>query len=302
MKISDLELFLKIVREGSLNKTAEKNFITEAAVSQQLKKIEDEAGCALFYRQKGKKLALTDKGTAFLQMAQDIVQRYTAWESLSRQKNSIKIGVSIRQSQTAIEALRQEAPDFSPSRYIFIETTHQERENMVESGELDLAFTSLPLDSRRLKYIVVNRVPMGIYLRKGHPMEKNARRKEGVHYPLLSSEVLKTEGFLLPGEAMPHQRTLALAIFKKYQIEPHISGTFQALSYGAMMAEEGVSSSVSVALPENDSRFYLIDGCNIFYEMAVAYQAVRERDPEITGIIKSFRRYFGKSSCFPSIS
>lgn len=242
MKISDLELFLKIVREGSLNKTAEKNFITEAAVSQQLKKIEDEAGCALFYRQKGKKLALTDKGTAFLQMAQDIVQRYTAWESLSRQKNSIKIGVSIRQSQTAIEALRQEAPDFSPSRYIFIETTHQERENMVESGELDLAFTSLPLDSRRLKYAVVNR------------------------------------------------------------IEPHISGTFQAFSYGAMMAEEGVSSSVSVALPENDSRFYLIDGCNIFYEMAVAYQAVRERDPEITGITKSFRRYFGKSSCFSSIS
>src|SRR5699024_12529593 len=70
-----------------------------------------------------------------LPISQDIVQRYTAWESLSRQKNSIKIGVSIRQSQTAIEALRQEAPDFSPSRYIFIETTHQERENMVESGE-----------------------------------------------------------------------------------------------------------------------------------------------------------------------
>ena len=91
---------------------------------------------------------------------------------------------------------------------------------------------------------------------------------------------------------MPHQHTLALAIFKKYHIEPNISGTFQSLSYGAMMAEGGVSSSVSVVLPENDSRFYLIDGCGIFYEMAVAYQAVRERDPEITEIIKSFRRYF----------
>ena len=84
---------------------------------------------------------------------------------------------------------------------------------MVESGELDLAFTSLPLDSRRLKYAVVNRFPMGIYLKKGHPMEKRAFRKEGIRYPLLSPGILKEESFLLPGESMPHQHTLALAIF-----------------------------------------------------------------------------------------
>lgn len=292
MKISDLELFLKIVQEGSLNRTAEKIFMTEAAVSQQLKKIEEEAGCVLFYRQKGKRLELSERGTAFMQMAQDIVQRYAMWESYSRKKNMLRIGVSIRQSQTAINALRQETLDFSPSRYNFVETTHQERESMVESGELDLAFTSLPLENKHLKYTIVNRRPMGVYLRKGHPMEKDAAYIDGSTYPIISPDVLRAESFLLPGDAMPHQRALALEIFKKYGITPNISGAFQALSYGAMMAEAGISNSISIVLPEINKHFYLISNCNVFYEMAVVYQASREHDPEICQVIKCFHQYF----------
>lgn len=54
MKLSDMELFLQIIQEESLNKIAEKNYMSEAAVSQQLKKIEQELGCILFYRKKEK--------------------------------------------------------------------------------------------------------------------------------------------------------------------------------------------------------------------------------------------------------
>lgn len=295
MKISDLELFLLIVQEGSLNKAAEKCFMTEAALSQQLKKIEAEAGCQLFYRQKGKRLELSEKGAFFQKTAQAIVGAYGEWTAFSRRENSIKIGVSIRRSQSAIEALQAKAADFSPSRYVFVETTHQERELMVESGELDLAFTSLPLESKRLAFSIVDRRPVGIYLRKGHLMEHTAYRKEGIPYPLISPKVLESESFLLPGKGMPKQHALAIRIFQKYHIEPNIRETFQAMSYGAIMAEEGLASAVSILLDEGEqrfTRFFLIEGCNITYDTAVAYKPERKRDRDIQHIIQCFREYF----------
>lgn len=51
------------------------------------------------------------------------------------------------------------AEDFSASRYSFIETGHLEREEMVKSGKLDLAFTSLPLEVSGLGYTIVQKLP-----------------------------------------------------------------------------------------------------------------------------------------------
>ena len=295
MKLSDMELFLQIVQEESLNRTAEKNYMSEAAVSQQLKKMEQELGSSLFYRKKGKKLELTDAGVRFRKTAEAITAEYHAFLADISEKKILRIGVSIRQSETAVEVLKSMAEDFSASRYSFVETGHLEREEMVKSGKLDLAFTSMPLEVSGLGYMIVQKLPMGIFLRNGHPMSQSAYKKEGEPIPYIRPEVLEHEPFMLPGQSMPQQRSLALQILKKYRIHPDVQGTYHSLNYGEIMAAEGVCSSISLLtdirqdIPEN---FYLIEGCDITYDMAVIYRKENEKEPDIRKVTECFKRYF----------
>lgn len=295
MKLSDMELFLQIIQEESLNKTAEKNYMTEAALSQQLKKLERELGCTLFYRTKGKKLELSEAGFRFRKTAETILKEYHAFWDYPQKASALSIGVSIRQSEIAVTVLKTMAPDFSPSRYCFVETGHLEREEMVASGKLDLAFTSLPLESKGLGCTIVQRLPMGVFLRKDHPLKQSAFQKAGETIPYIHPELLNQEPFMLPGQSMPHQRSLALQILKKYHIEPDIHGTFQTLSYSKIMADEGICSSISVVTdfmqntPEN---FYLIEGCDITYDRALVYQKDRADDCDIRKVIGYFKTYF----------
>lgn len=61
------------------------------------------------------------------------------------------------------------------------------------------------------------------------------------------------------------------------------------------MAAEGVCSSISLLtdirqdIPEN---FYLIEGCDITYDMAVIYRKENEKEPDIRKVTECFRRYF----------
>ncbi|MEI3166985.1 MAG: LysR family transcriptional regulator [Lachnospiraceae bacterium] len=62
MKLLDMELFLQIVQEESLNRTAEKNYMSEAAVSQAVKENGTGTGEQPVLQKKGRKLELTDAG------------------------------------------------------------------------------------------------------------------------------------------------------------------------------------------------------------------------------------------------
>ena len=64
MNLTQLEGFLAVVREGSLTKAAEKLYLTQPALSFQVKALEEELGQTLFERD-GKQLRLTSAGRVF---------------------------------------------------------------------------------------------------------------------------------------------------------------------------------------------------------------------------------------------
>lgn len=66
------EYFIEIARESSLSRAAENLYISQPALSQRLKQLEDEIGTPLFDRS-GNKLSLTKAGVIFLNGAQSIV-------------------------------------------------------------------------------------------------------------------------------------------------------------------------------------------------------------------------------------
>src|SRR5580693_4738238 len=83
MELSQLEVFLAVAREHRFSRAAEKLFRTQSAVSQTIRKLEDELGEALFDRS-SREGVLTDAGKVLLEYAEKLINlRSEAAESLT---------------------------------------------------------------------------------------------------------------------------------------------------------------------------------------------------------------------------
>ncbi len=70
-----IKSFVSVAKTGSFRITAERNFITQPAVSQHIRILEKKFGLSLFERQ-GKRISLTPAGRIFLTYAEDILKQY----------------------------------------------------------------------------------------------------------------------------------------------------------------------------------------------------------------------------------
>jgi DNA-binding transcriptional LysR family regulator len=83
MELSQLEVFLAVAREHRFSRAADKLFRTQSAVSQTIRKLEDELGEALFDRS-SREGVLTDAGKVLYEYAEKLINlRSEAAESLT---------------------------------------------------------------------------------------------------------------------------------------------------------------------------------------------------------------------------
>lgn len=75
MNLQSMEYVIAISEEKSLSKAAERLLISQAALSQHLKKLETELDAKLFERKHGR-LALTDAGRVYVNGARRVLDIY----------------------------------------------------------------------------------------------------------------------------------------------------------------------------------------------------------------------------------
>jgi DNA-binding transcriptional LysR family regulator len=76
MHIESLKVFCDLIDTRSFSKAASKNFISQSAVSQQVRAFEDRFGRQLVERSRGGGLAPTAAGLAFYQGCREIIERF----------------------------------------------------------------------------------------------------------------------------------------------------------------------------------------------------------------------------------
>ncbi len=145
MDLNRLKTFLKVAQYGSFKQVADENFITQRAVSKQMRQLEDELNVTLFHRGKNK-VTLTPEGHRFISSAQDIVNNYTtALNDLHRSISSdqmLRVGYfSVFEKkllQNALYSLLKVNPKLSLA---IREGSNEHLTESVRNGSLDLALS-----------------------------------------------------------------------------------------------------------------------------------------------------------------
>jgi DNA-binding transcriptional LysR family regulator len=89
--LRQLKVFESVARHLSFSRAAEELYLTQPAVSTQVKKLEDHAGHALF-EQFGKKVYLTPAGTELLRISRAIIQQFESAEAAMARLHGVSGG------------------------------------------------------------------------------------------------------------------------------------------------------------------------------------------------------------------
>ncbi len=147
-----MQYFIVVARERNISRAAEKLHISQQALSDQMKRLEEEYGATLFYRKP--RFVLTTHGAAVLKAAQkiSIIEKSLAGELDETQRNGIgKIRVGINSARVGSYFPRVMRGYHELYPQVEIEVIHNDTSNfetMLLNGDLDLF---LGIDARNHK-------------------------------------------------------------------------------------------------------------------------------------------------------
>ena len=107
MSFRRLKTLIAVAECGSFVKAANSTFLTPAAVSQQMKLLEQEMGVALFDR-KNRTPSLTPLGSALVSKARDLVQAYENMVSSVTGEGALDVGLVFFDDRAELESRRLE--------------------------------------------------------------------------------------------------------------------------------------------------------------------------------------------------
>jgi len=177
MEIRYLRLIKAIVEEGSITRAMDVLFLSQSALSYQLKEAELQIGTKLFFRV-SKKLVLTPAGKKLYSTATRILAELDETEEEIRrmmdgESGTIRISTECYTSYHWLPAVLKKFKSEFPNVEIEIvfEATHHPVEKLL-AGELDLAITSNPEHPEQIEFIQLFSDEMLAVVSDQHPWAK----------------------------------------------------------------------------------------------------------------------------------
>ncbi|MFD6274342.1 LysR substrate-binding domain-containing protein [Streptomyces sp. NPDC060209] len=241
----DLRYFTAVAEELSFTRAAERLFVSQPALSKQIRMLEKQVGTELFDRDR-RTVRLTAAGEALLPHARTVLTAWGAAESAledakAAERGTLTVGMSTSPGRGLLPALRARLTARFPSaRPVLRQVNWADGSAGLADGSCDVAFVWLPLpDAERYHWVVVAREPRLIALPEGHPLAAPASEDpEGMAD---FADFLDEPFLALPPEAGP-MRDYWLALDARGGREPRIGGVIASAeeTYEAVANGEGV--------------------------------------------------------------
>lgn len=272
MEIRQLKAFLAIAEAKTFTAGARRVNVTQAAISMQIRQLEEEVGLQLFTRTP-RRVIMTEAGEYLLNRARKILREHdTALAEIAEvagaEHGRLRIGsasaeFASQQLPKILQNLRTKYPhgDLSVSA-----GTSQTLVDKIMHGEIDIAFVSLPVDNSS---ITTDLLFSDEIVAIAHPSHPNANEK------FISAAALAGEKLIL-GERGGNTRRMIDDFFNAANVRPNVVMELSRQEAINQMVENnlgvGTAGAKTIADEVREGRLvsWLIEGAEINWELGLA--------------------------------
>ena len=179
MELRQLRYFVAVAEQGNISQAAKRIFLTQSALSRQIKALEDEIGQCLLERQ-AHSIRLTPVGETMLREARDLLQQ--ADQVLERVRSSgrglrLRVGyapsLAAGMSSVAVGNFTQAHPN---THVELFDLSTAEMLAGLESTKLDVALcVGQQRQTRELKWTPLVRAPWRLAVNRDHPLARRSQ-------------------------------------------------------------------------------------------------------------------------------
>jgi DNA-binding transcriptional LysR family regulator len=261
MEIHQLQNFVEVAQEGSFTRAAEKLYLTQPALSLQIKALESELGAPLFER-RNRQIFLTEVGHMVLGRAKELLSiveqlEHDVADYQGVQRGRVRIGTSDTTCLYILPDLVQSFRVQFPS--IDIHLTNKPSEEvaaLLKEGLVDFGIVTLPLADPTLEITRLAWREDVVICHPAHPLAKRLVASGGTVSP---TEIAEYTLLLL--EEGSTSRGLLNQLFVEHEISPHIMdlGSFEVIKRYVEI-DMGISIVPKVAVKDavRDGRLHAI--------------------------------------------
>jgi DNA-binding transcriptional LysR family regulator len=293
MDIRQLKAFLAIAEAKTFTAGARLVNVTQAAISMQIRQLEDEVGLQLFTRTP-RRVILTEAGEMLLERARRILREHDAAvaeiaELAGAEYGRLRIGSASAMFATAqLPSILQNLKETFPNAEITVSSgTSQILVDKILHGEVDIAFVSLPVDN---SHVTTELLFSDEIVAIAHPQHALADQK------FISAAGLAGEPLIL-GEKGGNTRRLIDDFFSAANVRPNVVMELSRQEAINQMVENNMgvgiagAKTVSKEISEGRLASWLIEGAEIKWDLGLA----RLRGGYYSPISKEFVRFCKES-------
>src|SRR5256712_9028390 len=297
MDIRQLKAFVAIAESGTFTAGAARVHVTQAAISMQIRQLENETGAQLFVRAP-RRVILTEAGEKLLERAYAILREHdAALEEMAALTGAHRGRLRIGSASAMVSA------DPLPQILRELKKVHQAVETSVASGtsealvqqvlagELDAAFVSLPVEARGVQTELLSE---DYLVAIASPRHKLAKQK------VISAFALAGEKLIL-GERGGNTRRLIDQFFAQAGVTPKIIMELSRMAAIKGMVEEDIGvgivplQSVRDEVAKGTLVRWWIEGAQINWQLGVARLVGGYESPIHQKFLQLCRKHFGQT-------
>jgi DNA-binding transcriptional LysR family regulator len=272
MEIRQLKAFLAIAEAKTFTAGARRVNVTQAAISMQIKQLEDEVGLQLFTRTP-RRVILTEAGEYLLERARKILREHDSAlaeiaEIAGAEHGRLRIGSASAEFATQqLPHILQNIREKYPNAEIAVSAgTSEKLVDKIMHGEIDIAFVSLPVENSS---ITTELLFSDEIVAIAHPSHPSANEK------YISAAALAGEKLIL-GERGGNTRRMIDDFFNAANVRPNIVMELSRQEAINQMVENnlgvGTAGAKTIANEIREGRLvsWLIEGAEINWELGLA--------------------------------
>lgn len=283
MELRQFRYFVAVAEELNFSRAAGRIYMSQPALSQQIRKLEQELGVALFNR-KGGRIELTEAGTTLLQGARRVlieVEQTTreAREAGGAERSHLSVGFPEYANHTAVadalQTFQRRYPyvDLEEHEMFTLQQTLQQVEEL-RSGALDVAFLLSPVHEDALATERVLDIELVAALPENHPLANRSG--------LAMRELVDERIILFSRRFHPYCCDYVIQCCENAGFEPDVVQRKEPQLYSGATTYRMVASGVGVAIVARP----LVQTSRL---PGVVFKSLREPAP-VLGLAATWRR------------